>query len=109
MSLEGYYSAEGTFCFEEWMRFETEDCSYEKWDEECAAVFDSITNPLQYDDDELALMLATLGKAERRNSNFGAEMATGVVVGAVLGLTALLALSKYNSSKNYLSDEFIRA
>ena len=59
--------------------------------------------------DESAMTLATLGKEKRRNSNFGAEMATGAAVGAVLGLAALLALRKYNSSKKNLSDEFFRA
>ena len=55
------------------------------------------------------MTLATLGKEKRRHSNFGAEMAAGAAVGAFLSLVALLTFSKCNSSKNDLSDDFIRA
>ena len=34
MSWEGYKANEGT-CFEEWLRFETEECNYLNWPEEC--------------------------------------------------------------------------
>ena len=61
LNSEGYYSAEGTPCYEEWMWFETIECNFTNWSEECEAVYDLIVNPLDYDDDDYnqALLAAT--------------------------------------------------
>ena len=107
LNAEGYYDVEGSFCYNEWMQFETVECNFINWDDECADVYDLIINPMDYDDeDDDYGLLATRGQRQAKGSNFGYGVAAGASVGAILGLAAFLAHKK--CCKKDTSDEFIR-
>ena len=103
LDADGYYAALGTFCYEEWMQFETVTCNFINWSEECAKVYDLIINPLDYVD---YWLLATKAQRMTKGSNFSHGVAAGASVGALISLTAFLTLKK--CFKKDTSDEFIR-